>query len=98
MSSRITVVELRRVFTERYIPALQALGHPTDGITLMKATGHYSLTTEDGYGAPGVVGNGMANGYIGNTAAEAYRTVVTIAKSLEFAGWAMISNPNRVLR
>lgn len=98
MSTRITVVDVRRVFEQRYIPQLRALGADTDGIKLERLTGHYSLTAKDGYGAPGVVGNGMANGYVGNTAAEAYRTIVTIAKTLEFAGGLMVSNPARVLR
>lgn len=98
MTTRTTIVDVRRVLTERYVPQLQALGVPVEGIKLEKLTGHYSLTDKDGYGAPGVVGNGLANGYIGGTAAEAYTTLVTIAKALEFAGSWMVSNPERVLR
>lgn len=97
-SSRVTIVDVRRVFTERYIPQLQALGVPTDGLTLEKLTGHYSLTDADRKGAPGVVGHGMAPGYIGGTAAEAYTTIVTISKALEFAGSWMVANPQRVMR
>ncbi|AWY07471.1 hypothetical protein SEA_UNTPL_71 [Streptomyces phage UNTPL] len=97
-SSRVTIVDVRRVFTERYIPQLQTLGVPTDGLTLEKLTGHYSVTDKDGQAAPGVVGHGMAPGFVGGTAAEAYTTLVTISKALEFAGSWMVENPQRVLR
>ncbi|AXH49460.1 hypothetical protein SEA_CROSBY_72 [Streptomyces phage Crosby] len=98
MTTRTTIVDVRRVFTERYIPQLQALGVPTDGLTLEKLTGHYSLTDTDGVAAPGVVGHGMAPGFIGQTAAEAYTTLITISKTLEFAGSWMVQNAERVLR
>ncbi|UTN91901.1 hypothetical protein SEA_STUFF_70 [Streptomyces phage Stuff] len=98
MSTRTTIADLRRVVEQRYIPQLQALGVPTDGITLERGTGLYTLKDADGFPAPGVVGHGMESAYIGNTAAEAYTTVQTIAKALEFAGAFMVANPERVLR
>ncbi|AYD86815.1 hypothetical protein SEA_MICRODON_68 [Streptomyces phage Microdon] len=98
MSDRITIVDVRRQFTDRYIPSLQALGVPTQGLTLAKQVGHYELTDENGQAAPGVVGHGMTAGYIGSTAREAYATLQTIAKSLEFAGSWMVANSERVMR
>lgn len=96
--SRITIVDVRRQFTDRYVPALQALGVNTEGYTLAKQVGHYELTDADGFAAPGVVGHGMEAGYIGSTAREAYATLQTIAKTLEFAGGFMIANAERVMR
>lgn len=83
--TRTTVTDLRRVVEDRYVPQLQALGVPTDGITLERGVGVYTLKDADGFPAPGVVGLGMESAYIGSTAAEAYTTVQTIAKTLEFA-------------
>jgi len=96
--SRITIVDVRRQFTDRYVPALLALGYNTEGLTLSKQVGHYELTDADGQAAPGVVGHGMTAGYIGSTAREAYATLQTIAKSLEFAGSYMIANAQKVMR
>ncbi len=98
MSTRVTIVDVRRQFTERYVPALQALGVSTEGFTLSRQVGHYELTDADGQAAPGVVGHGMTAGYIGTTASEAYATLQTIAKTLEFAGSFMVANAERVLR
>ena len=98
MSTRITIVDVRRVLEQHYVPQLQALGVNTDGITLEKGTGLYMLKDADGFPAPGVVGHGMESAYIGSTAAEAYHTIVTVAKALEFAGGLMVANPARVLR
>lgn len=98
MSTRITAVDVRRAFTDRYVRELNALGVPTEGYTLERGVGCWTLVDADGQAAPGVVGHGMTAGYIGNTAAEAYTTLVTIAKTLEFAGAFMIANAQKVMR
>jgi hypothetical protein len=98
MTTRITAVDVRRQFTERYVPALASLGVSTDGFTLERGVSHWTLTDKDGFAAPGVVGHGLSAGYIGSTAREAYATLQTIAKTLEFAGSFMVANADRVLR
>jgi hypothetical protein len=98
MTTRTTVADLRRIVEERYVPQLQALGVPTDGITLSRETGHYTLTDADGMPAPGVVGHGMSSAFVGGTATEAYTTIQAISKALEFAGSWMVQNAERVLR
>jgi hypothetical protein len=83
---RITIVDVRRQFTDRYMVALQGLKGRYYGLDLtLTYTGScYTLTDKDGFAAPGVVGHGMEAGYIGTTAAEAYATLQTIAKSFEW--------------
>lgn len=98
MSTRITAVDVRRQFTERYVPALATLGVSTDGLTLERGVGCWTLVDADRQAAPGVVGHGMSAGYIGSTAREAYATLQTIAKTLEFAGSFMVANAERVMR
>lgn len=98
MTTRITAVDVRRQFTDRYVPALQALGVNTDGFTLERGVGCWTLVDADRQAAPGVVGHGMESGFIGSTAREAYATLQTIAKTLEFAGSFMIANAERVMR
>ncbi|UTN93076.1 hypothetical protein SEA_MARKY_73 [Streptomyces phage Marky] len=99
--TRTTIVDVRRVFTERYVSQLQTLGYPTDGLSLERTESRAFIVVDDNDDrrpGPGVVGNGMEAGMIGGTAAEAYETLVTIAKTLEFAGGWMVQNAERVLR
>jgi hypothetical protein len=94
---RITLNDMH-IARDAYLRQLQALGYPTEGITLERATGVWTLTTEHGFGAPGVTGLGMMPGYIGSSAREAYLTLQTLTKTLEFAGEWMIKHPQRVMR
>lgn len=96
--TRITAVDVRLQFAARYVPALGTLGIATDGFTLSKGVGCWTLTDADGFPAPGVVGHGMEAAYIGSTAKEAYATLQTIVKTLDFAGKFMVGNAERVMR
>lgn len=97
MSDRITAVDLR-VQAERYGQILATLGVPSDGITLERTASTWTLTDKDGNAAPGVVGHGMEPGFVGSTAKEAYRTIQTIIKSMEFTLQWTVDNYERVTR
>lgn len=97
MSDRITIVDLR-VQAERYGQVLDTLGFPKDGITLEKTQSGWTLTGPEGQGAPGVVGHGMEPGFIGSTAREAYTTIQTIIKAIQFATTWSVENFERVTR
>lgn len=95
--SRITVKDLR-VQAERYGQVLDTLGVAKDGITLEKTQSGWILTGRDSQAAPGVVGHGMEPGYIGSTAREAYATLQTIIKSMEYTLAWVVDNYERVQR
>lgn len=97
MGDRITAVDLR-VQAERYGQVLDTLGVPTGGITLERTASTWILTDKDGNPAPGVVGHGMEPAFIGSTAKEAYRTLQTMIKSMEFTLAWTVDNYERVTR
>jgi hypothetical protein len=81
--SKITVTDVRVVFS-RYVATLQGIGVDVSKIELQEGSytnGRAFRVTRDGFDAPGT----GDRGFIGLTARDAYDTLWTIVRTLDFA-------------